>query len=191
MRAWPWLVGGGVVAYAWSRRRAHAPSSTTAAALTTPLPGRWVWPVPRWDGRAPAISRADDGLLVRGKPQAPRCVFERLEPVAQVLVDEQEHLRQHDDLGCLHRSDMLTVLDASDDDSVRPARRVDRGARRFTNERGAAARSCRLRRHVAPATCLYGKCAERSFAGVTNTGPRCRLVPSSYTLPSRSPGGDL
>jgi hypothetical protein len=62
MRAWPWLVGGGVVAYAWSRHRANAPSSTIAQTLTTPLPGRWVWPVPRWNGRAPAIS---DGFGMR------------------------------------------------------------------------------------------------------------------------------
>jgi Peptidase family M23 len=62
MRAWPWLVGGGVVAYAWSRHRAHAPRAS-APTLATPLPGRWVWPVPRWSGRAPAIS---DGFGMRG-----------------------------------------------------------------------------------------------------------------------------
>ncbi len=50
----PWIVGGGVLAvYAWSRgdRRASAPTP-----LSGPLPGRWVWPVPRWNGRAPVIS---------------------------------------------------------------------------------------------------------------------------------------
>ena len=48
----PLLIGGGtLVAYAYSRtrRRNHrvAPSS---------LPGRWVWPVMSWNGRAPVIS---------------------------------------------------------------------------------------------------------------------------------------
>jgi hypothetical protein len=62
VRAWPWLVGGGLVAYAWSRQRTHAPSSANAHTLATPLSGRWVWPVPRWNGRAPAIS---DGFGLR------------------------------------------------------------------------------------------------------------------------------
>ncbi|MBV8758631.1 MAG: peptidoglycan DD-metalloendopeptidase family protein [Deltaproteobacteria bacterium] len=48
VRAWPWLVGGGLAAYAWSQR--------DVALLIGPLPGRWVWPVPRWNGRAPMIS---------------------------------------------------------------------------------------------------------------------------------------
>lgn len=50
MSAWPFLVGGGLAAYAWSQRDKHASSSAG------PLPGRWVWPVPRWNGRAPVIS---------------------------------------------------------------------------------------------------------------------------------------
>jgi hypothetical protein len=54
VRAWPWLVGGGLAAYAWSRSRAHPVTSTPT--LAGPLPGRWVWPEPRWNGRAPAIS---------------------------------------------------------------------------------------------------------------------------------------
>jgi len=57
MRAWPWLVGGGFVAYAWSRRREHADE---------PLAGSWLWPVPRWDGRAPTIS---DGFGMRANGQ--------------------------------------------------------------------------------------------------------------------------
>jgi hypothetical protein len=44
-----WLVGGGLAAYAWSRR---ASTAQHRAALVGPLPGRWVWPVPRWNGRA-------------------------------------------------------------------------------------------------------------------------------------------
>jgi Peptidase family M23 len=53
MRVWPWLVGGGLGWYAWSRHREHEPM---------PLEGRWVWPLPRWSGRAPTIS---DGFGVR------------------------------------------------------------------------------------------------------------------------------
>ena len=53
MRVWPWLVGG-LGVFAWSRHRAHE----------TPLApsGRWVWPLPRWNGRAPEIS---DGFGIR------------------------------------------------------------------------------------------------------------------------------
>ncbi len=56
----PWIVGGGALAwYVWSRRgkRAGAPSSPTFAG---PLPGHWVWPVPRWNGRTPVISDGFD-----------------------------------------------------------------------------------------------------------------------------------
>lgn len=55
MRAWPWLVGGGALAYAWSRQ-----SRPRGVAFAGPLPGRWVWPVPRWNGRAPVISDGFD-----------------------------------------------------------------------------------------------------------------------------------
>jgi hypothetical protein len=53
MRVWPWVIGGGVGLYAWSRFNART---------TTPLEGRWVWPLPRWNGRAPQVS---DGFGVR------------------------------------------------------------------------------------------------------------------------------
>lgn len=53
----PWIVGGGAVAlYWWTRNHASGSSSTRTPTLTTPLPGRWVWPVPQWNGRAPVIS---------------------------------------------------------------------------------------------------------------------------------------
>ena len=58
MRAWPWIVGGGLAAYAWSRR-GSAPSAH-APVFAGPLPGRWIWPVPRWNGRAPIISDGFD-----------------------------------------------------------------------------------------------------------------------------------
>jgi hypothetical protein len=53
VRVWPWLVGG-LGVFAWSRHRAHE----------TPLApsGCWVWPLPRWNGRAPEIS---DGFGIR------------------------------------------------------------------------------------------------------------------------------
>ncbi|MCX5746322.1 MAG: hypothetical protein NT062_27915, partial [Proteobacteria bacterium] len=59
MRAWPWVVGGGALAYALTRKRASsiAPRPTQ---LTSDLPGRWVWPVARWNGRAPVISDGFD-----------------------------------------------------------------------------------------------------------------------------------
>jgi hypothetical protein len=53
MRAWPWIVGGAALAYASSRR---TQLSTSKPLVSGPLPGRWVWPVPRWNGRAPVIS---------------------------------------------------------------------------------------------------------------------------------------
>jgi hypothetical protein len=58
----PWIAGAGALAwYAWSRRGkdAHAPSSR-GPALAGPLPGRWVWPVPRWNGRTPMVSDGFD-----------------------------------------------------------------------------------------------------------------------------------
>lgn len=63
MRAWPWVIGGGIAAYAWSRRSTHKP-----ATFVGPLPGRWVWPVPRWNGRAPVISDGFDSP----RPGVPR-----------------------------------------------------------------------------------------------------------------------
>lgn len=54
MRAWPWLVGGGALAYALTRRSSNSPHAS--APFVGPLPGRWVWPVPRWNGRTPVIS---------------------------------------------------------------------------------------------------------------------------------------
>jgi len=61
MRAWPWILGGGAVAYALTRRSSHPshPSSgkpEPVAPFAGPLPGRWVWPVPRWNGRTSVIS---------------------------------------------------------------------------------------------------------------------------------------
>jgi hypothetical protein len=66
VRAWPFFVGGGALAYAWARRRhdrGHKPQASAG-----PLPGRWVWPVPRWNGRAPVISDGFDSP----RPGVPR-----------------------------------------------------------------------------------------------------------------------
>ena len=68
----PWLVGGGALAaYAWSRGTSSPSASTgdVANTSTTPitkpaiptqpparLPGRWVWPVVKWNERSPSIS---------------------------------------------------------------------------------------------------------------------------------------
>jgi hypothetical protein len=61
VRAWPWIAGGAALAYALSRR--------TRRPLSKPLlPGRWVWPVPRWNGRAPVISDGFDSP----RPGVPR-----------------------------------------------------------------------------------------------------------------------
>lgn len=62
MRTWPWLVGVGALAYAWSRRShpSVSPAVAAAGAAVGPLPGRWVWPVPRWNGRTPVISDGFD-----------------------------------------------------------------------------------------------------------------------------------
>jgi hypothetical protein len=54
----PWIAGAGALAwYAWSRRVRQVASSP---AFAGPLPGRWVWPVPRWNGRSPVISDGFD-----------------------------------------------------------------------------------------------------------------------------------
>ena len=58
MRALPWLVGAGALAYAWTRRTTQ--QAHRGSAIVAPLPGRWVWPVPRWNGRAPVISDGFD-----------------------------------------------------------------------------------------------------------------------------------
>jgi hypothetical protein len=61
MRPLAWLaVGGGVLAATeWWRHRARAtnglPTHDTHGGRTT-LAGEWVWPVPRWNGRAPVVS---------------------------------------------------------------------------------------------------------------------------------------
>ena len=56
MRTWPWLVGGGFVGVrVGARRDRHATAERCAA-------GSWVWPLPMWNGRAPAIS---DGFGMR------------------------------------------------------------------------------------------------------------------------------
>lgn len=52
MRALAFIVGGGALAYALTRSRSK-PASLSAPAT---LAGHWVWPVPRWNGRAPMIS---------------------------------------------------------------------------------------------------------------------------------------
>src|SRR5712671_3844543 len=79
MRAWPWIVGGGIAVYAWSRRSSSKPSKPSAPTFVGPLPGRWVWPVPRWNGRAAVIS---DGFN-SPRPGLPRhggvdIMFERI-----------------------------------------------------------------------------------------------------------------
>jgi hypothetical protein len=51
MRAGAWLFGGGALAAYWWMRRHRVLERASA-----PLPGRWVWPVPLWNGRRPVIS---------------------------------------------------------------------------------------------------------------------------------------
>lgn len=63
----PWIVGGGAVAwYVWSRKGARGASLPPP--FFGPLPGRWVWPVPRWNGRRPIISDGFDSK----RPGLPR-----------------------------------------------------------------------------------------------------------------------
>ncbi len=66
MRAWPWIVGGGTLAYAVTRKRSDNDASRSAPAVV--LAGRWVWPIARWNGRAPVISDRFDSP----RPGAPR-----------------------------------------------------------------------------------------------------------------------
>jgi hypothetical protein len=61
MGALPWLIGGGAAAFAayvWTRRNREASAGAPGHNPddTTPLPGRWVWPVGVWRGRKPQIS---------------------------------------------------------------------------------------------------------------------------------------
>jgi hypothetical protein len=59
MRWVPWIVGGGALAYVWKRGKrssVHAPSASPPSALE----GRWVWPVPTYQGRRPVISDGFD-----------------------------------------------------------------------------------------------------------------------------------
>lgn len=65
VRALPFLVAGSLAAYAWTRRGSTSAHSATRVG---PLPGRWVWPVPRWNGRAPMISDGFDSP----RPGVPR-----------------------------------------------------------------------------------------------------------------------
>ena len=58
MRAWPWIGGGGALAYAFTRTRSE--HRVPQALFAGDLPGRWVWPVVRWNGRAPVISDGFD-----------------------------------------------------------------------------------------------------------------------------------
>ena len=56
MLGFSWLVGGGALAaYLWTRQRAHT-STAKPLPVSTPLTGRWVWPVASWNGRSPVIS---------------------------------------------------------------------------------------------------------------------------------------
>jgi hypothetical protein len=75
-RVLPWLVGGGAAAAGylwWKQARRSAPpkatdatsapptvSPSTTPSVRDPLPGRWIWPVPYWNGRKPVISDGFD-----------------------------------------------------------------------------------------------------------------------------------
>ena len=53
----PWIIGGGALAaYWWTRERHGSARSLSAMPYLGPLPGRWVWPVASWNGRAAVIS---------------------------------------------------------------------------------------------------------------------------------------
>lgn len=72
----PWILGGGAaIAYFWSRsRRTKAAPSLAAIA---PLPGRWVWPVPTWNGRKPDISSGWGSPRGNGKHAGVDIMFHR------------------------------------------------------------------------------------------------------------------
>src|SRR5580704_3317100 len=110
MRALPWIIGGGVAAYALTRSRS---TSTTASAPTrsvptAPLSGRWVWPVPRWNGRAPVISDGFDSP----RPGLPRhggvdIMFERVaaDPFKPGTPNGTAHFVMPDGLSALAAAD--------------------------------------------------------------------------------------
>ena len=54
MRGLPWIVGGGALAYAIARSRGK--TSVAPHPAPSSLPGDWLWPVARWNGRVPVIS---------------------------------------------------------------------------------------------------------------------------------------
>ena len=54
MRGLPWIFGGGALAYAIVRSRSK--TSIVTHVTSNSLPGEWVWPVARWNGRVPVIS---------------------------------------------------------------------------------------------------------------------------------------
>ena len=49
----PWIIGGGALAAYWWTRTDRRGASTS---FVGPLPGRWVWPVASYNGRAPVVS---------------------------------------------------------------------------------------------------------------------------------------
>jgi Peptidase family M23 len=49
----PWIIGGGALAAYWLT---HERRDARVLPFLGPLPGRWVWPVASWNGRAPVIS---------------------------------------------------------------------------------------------------------------------------------------
>ncbi len=65
MHARPWIVGGGALAYLLTR---SSSKKSLNVSLSGPLPGHWVWPVPRWQGRSPVISDGFDSPR-RGLPR--------------------------------------------------------------------------------------------------------------------------
>jgi hypothetical protein len=65
----PWLVGAGAfAAYWWTRN--HKTTGSNSAPLVGPLPGRWVWPVTTWQGRAPVISDGFGSQRPEGRTHA-------------------------------------------------------------------------------------------------------------------------